>query len=255
MDNLDELKFFDANCMIGRRVKKQSWEFDCIGNLQEEMTYFNIQEALVYHAVSREYDPGYGNDLLLKEIDGVANLHGVWVLTPDVQWHEADLHGFMKDMIHKGIKAVKLFPKTHGFILNHRTCGYLLEILQWHNVPVLIDLGETSWKEIDEIITRYPNIPFIVTQLSLWGDDRYFYPLLRDFKNIYIETSQYNIMGGLEAIRDKFGVDQLIFGTGLPVYAAGAPISLLLYSELFPDEKARIAYTNLKTLLERVKEG
>ncbi len=249
------LYFFDTNCVLGRRVTKEKWErnFSNAEDLERELDYYNIKEALVYHFISKEYDPYMGNNILLKEIEGHSRLHGMWVLNPDIIWEEQRLDEFINQMIKLGVKTVRLFPKTHGYYLNRRTCGPLIEELRRLNVPIFIDLAETSWKEIDEFLTQYPDIPLVVTQLSSWGDDRYFYPLLRDFRNLYLEFSFYRIMGGLKAIKDRFGVDQLVFGSGLPFYAAGGPINEIMYSELSFQEKQKIAYFNIKNLIEGVK--
>ncbi len=50
--------------------------------LLADMRHAGIHGALVYHWLAREYDPGYGNRVLLEEIAGEERLWPCWVLLP-----------------------------------------------------------------------------------------------------------------------------------------------------------------------------
>lgn len=250
---MDEIKFFDGCCMVGRKARKEIWEPEIanINDLQKEMQRLNICEALIYHSTAKYSNPTAGNHVLLNEAKEYQNIHISWVMTPDILWEE-DVSHYFDRLVRYGFKAVRMFPKSHGFLFNRRTCGGIFDELARRHIPLFIDLSETSWKEIDEFLTLNNSVSLVITQLSSWADDRYFFPLFRDFQNLYIVSDYYKIMGGLENICSKFGADRIIFGSGLPERAPGGPISMILYSELSETEKIKIAYGNLKTLLDGV---
>jgi len=152
-----------------------------------------------------------------------------------------------------------MFPARHRFLLSDWSANELLEKLSEHQLPLFLDYDRAHWAEnvvdyssVFRICKEFPALPLILVREGI-GSARYLYPLLEKFDNLYIETSYYQAACGLEDISTKFGARHLLFGTGLPAHEAGPPISMLLYSEISPDEKRMVAGDNLRSLLEAVR--
>jgi len=50
-------------------------------------------------------------------------------------------------------------------------------------------------------------------------------------------------------VTERFGPERLVFGTGLPEFDGGGPVSQVMYSRLPREQKALIAGGNLRRML------
>jgi len=243
--------FFDCNCMIGRTSVRDVRDFHSFERLKEEMEYFGISEALVYHSSAKEYSPSVGNLKLLEEIEGSPNIYPCWVVMPH-HTHEFPKAGeLIEEMKRHGVRAVKLFPSdgSLNFSLREWSAGELFSELEAHKIPTLIDLAQTSWDVIHDICDSHPNLPLIITNVN-YRIDRYLYPLFAKFKNLYVELSGYVGHRYIEAICNNFGAERLLFGTRLPLFSAGPAIMLVTYARISPEAERLIAGDNLRRLLQ-----
>jgi predicted TIM-barrel fold metal-dependent hydrolase len=94
-------------------------------------------------------------------------------------------------------------------------------------------------------------MPLIMIRLGVKAD-RYVYPLMRELKNLYIETSYYLVNDGIDRFVDNFGSSNLVFGTGMPVYSQNPPMTVVALSGINDADKAAIAGKNLAGLLKGV---
>ena len=262
---MSDLNFFDCNCQIGRRATKGPREFCELSELLDQMEYYSIKEALVCHSVSVEYNPTLGNSMLLDEIKSHKNLHGIWVLIPGEVRDTEEPEAIMEEMLKDDIYIAKIYPKTHGFILDDFYCGKLLSALEKRRIPLFIDHEEfclidrnvngtgEEWERIREICQKHPDLPLVITNIPFWSRFRYLDPLFEAFENLYIETSLYNIHIGIEYVCEKFGARRLLFGTNMPIFSAGGALSTLLYADISDEEKRMIAGDNLRRLIGEIK--
>ena len=65
---MTDLSFFDCHCMIGRFTAPESGMVFSVDEIARELEYCAIDEALVFHALAKEYSPAIGNARLLEEI-------------------------------------------------------------------------------------------------------------------------------------------------------------------------------------------
>lgn len=248
---MTKLPFFDCNCMIGRYSVPRLGNFFTTDRLLEEMDFFGIEEALVYHALAKEYAPGVGNEKLLEEIKGNKRMHSCWVLLPPSTEELSRPEELIETMLSKGIRAVRLFPKIQNFSLDEWSWGEFWTLLEKHKMIVLIGLDQTSWKELNDIGARYPRIPIILTEVN-YGINRNLYPLLEKFNNLFIEISGYQVHRGIETICKRFGAKHLIFGSRMPFYTPGSTLMMLTHAKISEAEKSLIANGNLRRLLKEV---
>jgi predicted TIM-barrel fold metal-dependent hydrolase len=91
--------------------------------------------------------------------------------------------------------------------------------------PLMIDLKElditgNKYFAIDDLRTllaRHKKLPVILeTSLKQCMFSRFYFPLLEEFENLYIETSGLLLMDQLEHYVERFGSKRLIFGSNYP---------------------------------------
>lgn len=253
------LGFFDANCRLGLGEFTVSGAPTSVVQLTAEMGKRGIAEALVYHALASGYNPRVGNTSLAAEISGIRRLHGCWVVLPHYTDEMQPPSPLIEGALATGIRAMRMFPTRHRYLLSDWSANELLEKLDEHQLPLFLDYERAHWAEtvvdyssVSRICSDFPNIPLILVREGI-GSSRYLYPLLEKFDNLHIEISYYQPPCGLEDISKKFGAKHLLFGTGLPTYEAGPVIAMLSCSEISLDEKRMVAGDNLRTLLKDVR--
>lgn len=249
---MKKLTFFDCNCSIGRVANPLLYDIHDVDGLLKEMDVAGIEEAVVYHTLSRDGHAPIGNKLLLEKIKNIDRLHPAWVLFPHYTGEFAKLD-IVKSMKDNNIKAVRLYPNRefHGFSLSNWCSGELFKALEEIRIPVYLDIEIVSWDDVHTILENHQNLPIVCTNCS-YRHDRFSYPLLEKYDNFFIELSRYMGAGAVENVVKCFGSSRLLFGTNMPRYTGTAAVALLTYSDLSLDQKEAIAGKNLKNLLTKV---
>lgn len=242
-----QLSFFDCNAQIGRYSVKHPEAFTTSEKLVEEMEYSGISEALVYHALAKEYAPSVGNELLMNEIHGKP-LHPCWVVMPHHTGEMPPPDSLLAEMKRFGVRALRVFPVQHQFSLSDWCSGELLDMAEANRVPVFLDFDQINWEGVAQVMRDHPKLNLVLLRTS-YRVDRYLYPLLERYENLRIECATYQVAGGIEAICRRFGAERLIFGTGLPIFEAGPCVAQITYADISGAEKRLIAGDNLREML------
>jgi hypothetical protein len=248
---MEPLKFFDCNVQVGKRKIVNPGSFHETGELLRKMEHYGIQKALCYHSLAEGYRSSIGNGVLMDEIKGIPNLYPVWVVLPH-HTGEFPEPAVLKDELKKnGVKAVRIFPSAangHNYSMSSWCTGELLSMLEETGVPVMAHMGQLSWDTVHEMLTNHPKLKLILTLLH-YNTARNCYPLLKKFKNFYLETIGYKIYEGIEDICQKFGAGRLVFGSGAPQYSGGSAVAMITYASISDGDKQLIASGNLERLL------
>ena len=102
--------------------------------------------------------------------------------------------------------------------------------------------------------SEFPNLTCILCDIGIWGVDRYSWPLLEKYPNLYLETSLLSLENyGLEATVQRFGSDKLVFGSGFPERYPESAMLQLLHADISEYDKKKIAGLNLENLIAKVK--
>jgi predicted TIM-barrel fold metal-dependent hydrolase len=137
----------------------------------------------------------------------------------------------------------------------------LLGAIAEYRIPTFIDfelehyssqLQDIDWNGLAWALEEYSTLPVILPRVGL-AIDRALLPLMKQYKNLHIETSYYMGTGGIERLCEQVGVTRLLFGTGMPRFAPGPAITLLNYSELSSQEKQLIGGDNLRRLFNEAR--
>lgn len=244
------LNFFDCDCSFGRRSVVNPGSFHKLEDLLEHLQFYGIERALVYHAMAREYDPAYGNDLLMKEIAGYGQLYPVWVVMPHHTGEFPAPAVLLEQLRRNNVRAVRMFPgdNDHAYSLAGWNSGELLSMLADQKIPLLIGMDQLNWNDLHALGNDYPGLVVILSGVG-YGSDRNLYPLLRKFANLHIETIGYKPHNGIEEFCRLFGAQRLIFGSGMPVFSGGSAVSMINYARISDAEKQLITGGNLARLL------
>ncbi|MBI2941868.1 MAG: amidohydrolase family protein [Chloroflexi bacterium] len=240
--------YFDCYAVVGPRGKKDPRERWRTEELLAEMTHCGIHGALISHGLARHYDPAYGNRLLLAELARSDRLFGYWALLPDHVGEMPAPPELVREMRIHHIVAGKLYPKTHRFALDDRTCGRLLQALEAEQIPLLLEIAETDFTTVAALCERHPRLA-VLLQGCWWDNERLLLPLLDSFENLYVEFSSLQANFVLERLAARLGPERLLLGTEAPIKSPGAAKALIDYADLDEHARVLIAGGNLARLL------
>lgn len=250
--------FIDCNCMLGNCDFIGMDSFPDAGSLLHEMDDCGINEAIVYSSLAAYCSPSEGNQILIDELKDCKRLYPCPVILPHHTGEfplPDDYTSFLKA---NDIKIVKIMPNAFKLPLHLWIWGEILGRLQEIRMPVMLDFSMGHWSEsidwesIYRVVHEFGDLPVIITGMGM-AADRFVYPLFEKFKNLYMETSYYQVHDGIDGIVSKFGSSRLIFGTGMPVRSPYPPMTALLTSSVGTDEIAAIAGGNIRNLMEGVR--
>ncbi len=251
MVNIQKLRFFDCNCSVGRVAYPHLSDIPDVEGLLKEMGRAGIEEAMVYHTVARYGHPPAGNALLTEAIKNNPRLHPVWVLLPHHTGEMPHPGRLLPEMEKHHVGAARLYPGAnyHNFSLSEWCSGELLGALEEAHIPLIVDMDTVSWEDVYKILDNHKQLP-VITATCTYRNNRYIYPLLEKYDNLFVELSRFMGAGTIEDMVERFGSHHLLFGTNMPQYTGTAAVSLLTYSAIDRTAKQAIAGENLGNLLK-----
>ena len=245
-------EYFDFNIMLGKPTVLPLSNWLDVNRLDEELKRFNIKKTLVYHSYSRDYDAYFGNNKLIEEIKNYVNIYPSWVLLPLDIFPIDTPDKLLEELRMNNVRAVRLFPDLHNFLLEEEMVGDLLSFLEEFNIPVLLSPNNTGWKDIYNIPRNHPNLRLVLVDLT-YRQSSYIFPLLKRYKNVYIELSGYIAFLGIETLYKRFGGERLLFGSNLPYKTPGSTVYYIEKADVPEEVKDLIAYKNAERLIQEVK--
>ena len=257
---MNERIYLDCYAMIGRRGAKDMEAQYTTEDLLQEMEWCGIHGALIGHLSAKEYDPTFGNRLLMQELRKSPRLQGVWAVMPHHTGEMSEPGDLVKEMLDNGIRAAKMYPRVHRFPFTVDYCGDLLEELQKNQILLLVEGGfmygpdifepsnQVLLADLDVVLTRFPDLP-VLLQGARWESTRYLHWLMTKHRNLHIELSAHQGNRAMEVFTEWFGADRILFGTGALDKSPGAAKSFIDYCTLDDEAKQKIAALNLARLL------
>lgn len=260
------MKFIDCNACIGRAavnrlivnhedypVYEKVTQPNNYLELLEEMDYCGIDEAVVYHNAMFDVAPKYGNDLFLCDKSNyTGRLYGTLTVLPSISDNDFETEKIHSIVMQNKLVGLRFFPKHNRFMLDKITCGDILDFCTQCNLPVYLSPMH-NWEHIFEVMKQFPRLTAIITNYGLWGSDRYFYPLTKAYSNLYIDTSDFQEIIGIQAYVSKFGSERMLFGTNYPMNNMGGAKAMLLGSKISEIDKENIAYRNVTRLFSEIR--
>ena len=260
------MKLFDCSATYGTPDVPPLQYAETPAELLAEMDFCAVDEALVTCAAQRCDSPLVGNELVVEQTKGEARLHPTWVLLPAQTEEQApSVDRLLADMSRAGVRALWAFPGRNKYLLNATTFGPMFEEFTEHSIPIFFPLEEAvpgpggqlafqlGWQQVDTLLTQFPRLTFVVVNPMVWGQDRYFRPLVERHDHLYLDIGAYEQGRGLEDFCRKYGPDRLLFGTHYPEIPMGGPVLNLVNADIAAEAKESIGAGNLARLLREVR--
>jgi len=249
-----ELDFFDAGSWLGdpRAFFPLAGEASA-EELQRIHRAWSIRGALVSHWDALGVGAEAGNRRLAEAIAGMKGCYAVATALPMFP----DGNDFLssKSGLAKKVRAVRIFPETHGFSPESWCIGTLSEELISRNIPLFIWHTEISWEGLGRLAADFPKLTVILEsqyQKILYHTRRLF-PLMKKYRNIHLEISNLSGYNMLDYAVRRFGAERFIFGTYLPASDPGAPMGMIMDAQISMREKKLLAGGNVRRLIRQVK--
>jgi predicted TIM-barrel fold metal-dependent hydrolase len=252
--------YIDSFATVGRRGRKDAETEYRTEALLEEMEWCGIHGAFIAHAVAREYDPMFGNRMLLHELKkGGDRLHGVWTVMPHHTREAPPPDAMVKEMVDHGISVAKMYPRVHRYPFNLDYCGELLGSLERNGILLMVEGGhlynpdileasnQVLLSELDAVLTTFPGLN-VLLQASRWDATRHLTWLMKKHANLHLELSNHQGNRAIELFAEWFGPDRILFGTGALDRSPGAAKAFVDYCTLGEEAKGMIASGNLMRL-------
>jgi predicted TIM-barrel fold metal-dependent hydrolase len=248
------LEFFDCNASYGVASVPPLKPATKVEDLLEEMAWCGIQRALVRHASLDNESPQTANRVVRAETAPHPNLHPSWAILPTQTGELGTVDEFLGAMREADVRALWAFPSKHRYILDAVSCGDLLGALSERRIPLFMQRSETSrglmgWELAGAVLKEFPDLIVVVTGHGSWGEDRYFRPLVEAYPGLHVDTSRYELDGGIADFCRKYGPRQLLFGSAFPNTSPGGAMLTLAHADISGEEKRLIAAGNLDRLL------
>jgi len=249
-----KLGFFDAGIWLGPPAG-----FPLARELSPEELPQVLQKrflagGLVSHWRGKTVSAQQGNADLLElagRLDG--DLYLTWTALPLDPGGQGPLPG--QRQLPEKVRAVRIFPRSHGYPLAEWCLGGLCEKLIAHRLPLFIWHVELDWSSLRALALAFPNLNIVVetqTQKILYHT-RPLFALMGQCPNVHLELSNLPGPGFIEYAVGRFGAERLIFGSFLPVSDPLVPMGMVLDADISEADKARLAGGNLRRLVQEVR--
>ena len=247
------IDLFDGNLRLGMRSQHEPGEPTTVDALLAEMDRLDVARALVRHRAAVETTPDDANRRVLDQTAHTDRLIPSCSLLPEATRETGVPDDTVDELITRGVRAVWLYPKTHGYTLRDWCSGSLLSALERRRLPLFILRDEMDPGELVEVLTRHPALDVVLANIS-YRMNRVLYPLFAAHANLHVDLGAPNASCGfIEEVVRRFGADRLVFGTGFPDHEAGPAITYLTYADVSDNDRRRIAAGNLDAMIEGVK--
>ncbi|HOU14311.1 MAG TPA: amidohydrolase family protein [Anaerolineae bacterium] len=245
------MKFFDCNAFFGLPSLRPLMPAPTTDELLAEMDRAGVERALVWHIAQHDGAPRVGNQLLAEAIAPHPRLVGCWTVLPNQAREFPPPAELFRQMQASRVAALRVFPNAHKFLLNTVSMGDLLEAMTMRRVPLFVSVKRgMAWHDVYNLLAEFPALVCVICDHGCWGEDRMFRPLLERYPNVYVDTAQYLLDGGIEALVADYGPRHILFGSGFPESYFGGMMMALRHAQISDEAKALIAGGNLERIID-----
>lgn len=246
-----ELTFFDCHAEYGARPGKAPQERWSLDHLLADLELAGVAGALVRHTQARYDEPDYSNRRLLEEIaPHRERLWPCWTVVPPVLDDFPAPAELVRRMVAADVRAVTLYPKTHGLPVHAACLGELAEALAAATVPVFVSFAELGdFATADTFLALFAGSPVVLTE-AYWSQWRLVQLLMDRHPHLHLTFHNLQANRAVETFGERYGFTRCLFGSGLPMQSAGAARALIDYGLYGRDAAQQVAAGNLTRLLK-----
>lgn len=251
---MSTLKLIACDVLVGLPRKPFALFQPDAADLDRELERLEISAAVVRHRQCLENFPHWGNDVLAREAAGRSNWIPAVCLTPDGAPDDHALEATLARAFERDLRIGWISPREHLYSPRPWCSGKLYGACVDAKLPLLVDYRSITLDEIEEILTAFPQLRLIVTQVPRLGRHRSLYALLERHPSLHLcLSSGYSVHEGIPDLVENFGHARFVWGTSYPEAEGGASVALLTYAPIAEAARAAIAHGNIERLLAEVK--
>lgn len=247
------MQFYDCNAYFGRPSVRPLLPVASAGELLAEMDRCGVSQALVWHIAQHDGSPQAGNQILAEAIQDQPRLSGCWSILPNQGKEFSPMEKFVREMRQARVFGLRAFPTSHHFLLNGVSMGSWLDPMVTQRIPLFLSVARgANWEIAYDLLNEFPNLVCVICDHGCWGEDRRFRPLIERYPNVYIDTSQYLLDGGIEDFVSTYGPERILYGSGFPESYFGGMMLAILHAQISTEAKEAIAGKNLERIFSQV---
>jgi predicted TIM-barrel fold metal-dependent hydrolase len=150
----------------------------------------------------------------------------------------------------EGVKAVTLRPKTNIYPLHEDVLAPLASALNPRQMLILTTMDELdhSYESAVRFCRIFRDCPVIIAEAS-WSDWRTMIAIMDSCPNARLEFHSFQANRAVDAFAERFGVERVLFGSGLLRFSAGGARGFVDWSLMDDEATARFAGGNLAELI------
>jgi len=225
-----------------------------VADLLSEMDRLHIDASIVRHRTCLDVAPYTGNDVLMEQISSQDRLIPAWFVTPDGREPDFDPETLVAHMLAAGVKVAWTDPASEDFIFQGWLCRRLFGALAEARIPLVVEYGKVNLSDIHGVLSEFPGLRLILTQIPRLGRNRKLEPLLELHPELYLCFGpSFSVPGYWPDLCRRYGDHRWIWGSGYPDMEGGAGISGLVYSGLTGEQMNFVAHGNIERLLSEVR--
>jgi predicted TIM-barrel fold metal-dependent hydrolase len=248
------MRFFDCNVFFGLPTKRPLAPVPTVEALVAEMDRAGVERALTWHILQHDASPQVGNQILAEAIEPHPRLMGCWTVLPNQAHEFPPPAALFEQMKAARIAALRIFPSAHRFLANALSMSELFAQMVARRVPLFVSVRRgMDWPDVYSLLAEFPELVCVICDHGCWGMDRLFRPLLDRYAHVYVDTAQYMLDGGLEALVADHGARRLLFGSGFPESYFGGMMLALRHAQIPDEAKMAIASDNLDRIIEEAQ--
>lgn len=219
------MKRLDFSCFSG------NWPFhkvryNTVAKIAELHKRCGIEGGLISSCEAIFYQDPYEAEVsLARELEGTGYRQAM-VLNPTLPGWKDDLRRAVEQL---GIKAIRLVPGYHGYLLTDAVMDEVSGALQQYKLPLIITLrtedARTAWMlmprtipmdEVKAYLEKNPDIPTLIANIRV-NEVASLAELFKVRENLFIDTSGF--MKGLFPVDDAYPMvkGQMVFGSNAPL--------------------------------------
>lgn len=245
------MEFFDALVFLGRRRGGPDYQAADLDGLRRMLDRYGIARAVVHSVAATLLEVAYGNERVFDAAEQEPRLVPCPAVVPDDAENAGGPEAYVDGLLARGARCVAVHENAHQVSLAPEVMGGLLAALEARRVPTAV-MDNADALRVGQALRAYPGLPVLLHAPRY--RTRNVVPALRAYPNLYVSVVPgFCPYRGLETLRERIGVDRVLYGSGFPLHEPGAPMSQVLLSALTDAEAAQVAGGNLSRLVEGVR--
>ena len=234
----------DANIGVGHRHDRPHPTPDG-QSLKAEMNRHGVDRAVIYQVQGESISQIDGNQELTSWPADDSFFEPQWLAGPS----RRSIDQLQKLHAAGRVSSVRMNDSSAWNPFVHWIYRELLEWLQAEQIPLWVSVADIDGSDLLATLTPFPDLVTVLVGAhythALWVR-----PLLKNLSHAHLELSRYEVLGEVEALRNEFGIERLLYGSFFPRYQMGPVLFYLHHLDFSEDELAAVCAGNVERILQ-----